>query len=760
MSYFRTLILATSLALTLGPVSAATVVTTLHSCLPTGTGPQSQPIVGSDGTLYGVTPGEGPYGSGTIYSISPGGVFKLLHSFSATDFTTGDNTDGGYPYCILTFSSDGQNLYGTTSFGGTSGNGTIFKMSINGTGFTTLHSLTLSEGTSLQSALTLSPSGTILYGTINGGGANNYGAIFKINTDGTGFTDIHDFTLSTDGGSPNNGVTLNSSGTMLYGTTEQGGSNGDGTVFKMGTDGTGFTVLHTFSTPNGNGDNSDGANPYCIPVLSSDGLTLYGTANGAGANGSGTIWKIGTGGTGFTTLRSFTNATDGSSPYGSLLLSGSTLYGTTVGGGLNGAGAGTVWSISTSGSSFSVLHALTSTTDGANPYCGVSLSGTTLYGATAAAGGGLSAGSLFKVSTTGTNFTVVKNFYDDMAFPQAPLLPLSQGGVTTLFGVGLRGGVGTGMLVGMNTSGSLSLADTNISGSFLCGGLTSDGNPTSTATLYGVSEYDPSDAAGGTLFSSSTAGVSGSTLNQTPGTTGAYSIAGLTRIGTNYYGVAMGGGTNSKGTIFQANYAGFTVSALHTFNTTDGAYPCGTLVANAGGTVLYGTTLQGGTHAKGTVFSYVISSNTLTTLYSFNTTDGAYPECGLALVGTTLYGTTTSGGIHGVGTLFKVSTTGTGFTDLHDFNTTDGRSPIAGPTAGSNGTLYGTTVYGGVHGVGSLYSFNPTGSVFTSLYSFSGLDGSVAVSPLVEDPNLHGTFYGTTQYGGSANLGAVYSLIP
>jgi uncharacterized repeat protein (TIGR03803 family) len=140
----------------------------------------------------------------------------------------------------------------------------------------------------------------------------------------------------------------------LYGTAYYGGSFGYGTVFKVNTDGSGFVNLHNFTRvfPHGNTfTNSDGTLPYAGLVLS--GNTLYGTASAGGSFGGpsalgsfgvGTVFAVNTDGTGFTNLHSFDPGSDGKFPFGGLVLSGNTLYGTASGGG--SSGNGTVFSLS------------------------------------------------------------------------------------------------------------------------------------------------------------------------------------------------------------------------------------------------------------------------------------------------------------------------------------------------------------------------------------------------------------------------------
>jgi len=199
--------------------------------------------------------------------------------------------------------------------------------------FTTLHSFTAasaypytnSDGATPEAGLVLS--GNTLYGTAFSGGSVGYGAVFKVNPDGTGFTNLHSFTRGSDGAYPLAGLIL--SGNTLYGTAKIGGSSDQGTVFAVNTDGTGFTTLHSFT------GGSDGAAPFAGLILS--GNTLYGTTEDGG-NGYGTVFKVNTDGTGFTNLYSFNGGSDGYRTVAGLILSGNTLYGTTEYGGSSGAG--------------------------------------------------------------------------------------------------------------------------------------------------------------------------------------------------------------------------------------------------------------------------------------------------------------------------------------------------------------------------------------------------------------------------------------
>jgi len=205
-------------------------------------------------------------------------------------------------------------------------------------------------------------SSNILYGTTYRGGVPGNGTIFSINTDGTGFTNLYIFTGASDGANPIDAGGLVLSGNALYGTTEFGTTNDspmdNGRVFKINLDGSGFNTLHMFT------GGSDGSYPRAGLVVAGD--TIFGAAvqgangfNGGFNGGAGTIFKLSTHGSNFTTLYSFTGGSDGAYPSCWLILSGNTLYGTASAGGIYppcSFGNGTIFAINTDGMGFTSLH--------------------------------------------------------------------------------------------------------------------------------------------------------------------------------------------------------------------------------------------------------------------------------------------------------------------------------------------------------------------------------------------------------------------
>lgn len=405
-----------------------TIFTTLHSFTPPSWDPSSgvyindgaNPVGGlitnsSGNILYGTTFFGGNSDAGTVFAVNIDGKgLTNLYRFSATGIDSSGyyatNGDGASPRGSLLLSGD--TLYGIATVGGNAGAGTVFAVNIDGTRFTNLHSFTATstnssgvhtngDGAFPYAGLTLS--GNTLYGTANQGGSSGAGTVFAINTDGTGFTNLHSFAAAgydsfgaytnDDGANPYAELIL--SGSTIYGTTDQGGTSGGGTVFAMKIDGADFTNLHNFLSDrynfSGGYTNDGGAYPQAPLILS--GEILYGTTYRGGNVGYGTVFAINTDGTGFTNLHSFAGY-DGSYPVAGLTLSSNGLFGTAYFGG--SLGNGTVFVVNTDGTGFTTLHNFTRGDDGANPSAQLLLSGNTLYG-TAIHGGGSAMGTVFSL---------------------------------------------------------------------------------------------------------------------------------------------------------------------------------------------------------------------------------------------------------------------------------------------------------------------------------------------------------------------------
>jgi uncharacterized repeat protein (TIGR03803 family) len=708
---------------------------------------------GADGALYGTASGGGSEGSGTVFKMNPDGSgFTVLANF--VYFTTGAN-----PHCRLVQGPDGT-LYGTASAGGSHDYGTIFKLAPDGTGFQSIVNFDeFSLGGVPLAGLVLGSDG-LLYGTASEGSLG-HGTVFRLNTDGSGFLVLKSFSLAQNGGDVHGELIQGTDG-ALYGTASQGGSGGNGTVFKLNTNGSGFTVLKSLAFNAA----TTGAIPEAGLVQGTDGA-LYGTTSAGGLNGYGTVYKLNTNGTGFLLIKNFDNATSGGYPYGALSQgSDGALYGTATEGG--SGDRGTVFKLNPNGTGFAVLENLDGATTGGYPLS-VLVQGTggVLYGAAVLGGGGGGGGTVFSLSSGGTGFAVLKPFpvWPNIPGGGQPEAGLIQGTDGALYGTTAFGGsTDGGTVFKLNPDGSgftalASLAD-NTSGSLSTAPLVqgTDG------TLYGTANRGGSSGFYGTVFSLDPHGGSLTVLQDFDGvTTGGSPYAGLI-LGADglLYGTTSVGGSLGYGTVFSLaqHGGGFTV-LLNLDNYTTGGTPSYDGLVQGSDGVLYGTAYRGGTMGYGTVFKLNPDGSGFEVLLAFDgATTGGQPFGGLMLgADGALYGTTSSGGSGGQGTVFKLNRDGSGFMVVQNFDgATTGSRPFAGLVQGSDGTLYGTTSEGGSGSSGTVFQVNPDGSGFEVLQSFdASTNGGHPLGRLIWGTD--GNLYGTTWNGGDTGFGTVYRLV-
>jgi uncharacterized repeat protein (TIGR03803 family) len=351
--------------------------------------------------LYGMIGIGGSGHAGTIFRVkTDGSGYAVLHAF----VNDGTHSDGAYPMGSLT--RVGTYLYGMTQSGGVAGpgglvsnNGTVFRIHTDGSGFEVLHGFTGSQlagsndGATPYGAVTVSE--MTIYGMTRFGGTGGGGTIFRVDADGGGFSLLHSFTGgANDGIDPQGSLTL--VGSKLYGMTTGGGINDEGTIFGINTDGSGFGLLYGF----GPSDSGGAMEPTGGNGLTFVGGKLYGMTYWGGEDQNGTVFRINADGTGFELLHKF-DPLEGGAPYGSLALAGSQLYGTTTG---FFTSAGTVFSMNLDGSAFTVIHAFGSTAGDGFYATGdpvLSDNGLTFYGMTLF-GGSHGNGAIFSFAASGS----------------------------------------------------------------------------------------------------------------------------------------------------------------------------------------------------------------------------------------------------------------------------------------------------------------------------------------------------------------------
>ena len=390
--------------------------------VPDGAYPSGRLLVGLDGAIYGANTQGGTNDHGTLFKVNPNGTgFTVLKQLDSP--VTGKNPFGG-----MVQGPDGT-IYGTTAGGGTQG-GTVFKIQPDGTGFTVLQQLIYNpHGNGTRASLLLN--GTVLYGaTYTGGTAGDFGgAVFKLNTNGTGFTVLKSFSYGVHGGNIQTGLSQGSDG-VLYGAAPNGGPNSGGTVFKLNPDGTGFTVLRSFV-------NADGINPSG-PVVGNDGA-LYGVTEYGGTENLGTLYKMNTDGTSFTVLRNFTWGTGGNSRGGLTKRSDGKFFGVTTSGAPSGQAV--VYSVGADGSGYTVESILTPAIHGQHPQDTVALGADgTIYGAGYTAGA-LNFGAVFSQAPAPTGKVLSFDGTNDYVRSTNPAgLPTGNSDHTVEFWVNYTGG--------------------------------------------------------------------------------------------------------------------------------------------------------------------------------------------------------------------------------------------------------------------------------------------------------------------------------
>jgi len=375
-----------------------------------GSQPDTRPVLGPNHSVYGMTYTGGINGNGVIYRFDlQSRQYTVLHTFGALD-ASGANEDGANPGVALTRGPDDV-FYGMASFGGTSGNGTIFKISASGD-FTVLHAFSAvdanyhnEDGANPLRTVVIGTDGN-LYGTTRLGGLNTCGpnlsgcGVAWVMTPWGSFSVLHQFQV-TEGHAAS---LLQARDGFFYGCAVWPfAAAGSGTLFRMAPSGGHFEILHRFSVVDVNGANSDGADCYEPLVETHPGVFFASTTYG-GANGNGVVFRY-SAEKGLEIVHAFSasNAagqnSDGANPLARLTRGeDGALYSTASFGGANGNGV--IYRIRPNGS-FKVLHTFSaanpitgSNLDGVEPDFGVLVDGDSLIGMADYGGNGSVAGAI------------------------------------------------------------------------------------------------------------------------------------------------------------------------------------------------------------------------------------------------------------------------------------------------------------------------------------------------------------------------------
>ena len=474
----------------------------------------------------------------------------------------------------------------------------MFEVAGGSGSITTLASFDGANGEDPEAGLIEDSSGN-LFGTTESGGASGDGTVFEVAAGGASITTLASF-LGSNGQSPQAGLVEDSSGN-LFGTTAGGGPSFNGTVFEVVAGSGNITTLASFIGV------INGATPRAELVEDSSGNLFGTTFSGVGANAQGTLFELVAGSRSITTLASF-NGTNGDGPEGGLVEDSSgNLFGTTGSGGASGDG--TVFEVTAGSGTVTILTSFDGA-DGANPVGGVVEDNSGNLFGTTESGGASGAGTVFELAAGSGSITILSSFNGSNGQnPHAGLIENSGGNLfgTTFSGTGTANGVGTVFEVAAGSGSITSLASFN--------GANGDG------PVAGLVED-----SSGNLF-------------------------GTTEVG----GVEDGGlGGLRAGTVFELAAGSDSIETLGLFNHTNGQNPTAGLVEDNRGN-LFGTTELGGADGIGNVFELTAGTGNITTLASFNGTNGEEPVAGLVKdINGDLFGTTEGGGTSDNGTVSKL----------------------------------------------------------------------------------------------------------
>ncbi len=655
--------------------------------------PQNGLIIGSDGKLYGTILAGGNPSNGIVYSIRPDGSdYKVLHNFQFTD--------GNWPYGKLLEASNGY-LYGMTYSGGANHAGVIFRLKKDGTDFTLLYEFPGNgvNGFHPLGGLIQALDGDLYGMTMEGG--NSHGNLFKIKLDGTGFTNLMNFNATTTGSYPR-GDLLQGPDQFLYGLTYRGGSANMGVLFKVKTDGTGYTKLIEFNGL------SNGSYPGTRLLLANNGK-LYGVTQFGGTNDLGVLFSVNTNGSNFLKLIEFDGSVRGSQGLGGLIqASDGHIYGMTNQGG--SANMGLVFRVAPNGTGFTKIADFNGQ-NGANPAFGslVEFQAGMFVGATSK-GGPSDTGVIFSLSSSGI-FNWLKIFPQDEGLIES-LIPDPSG--NNLFGVTSIGG----------SSGNGGIFKTDGTGSNYSSIHSITGNSTFVGNVYPMSDNS--------IWGIGREGVVAFT----------YHIFKMNNDGSGFqriieftnslsqgvrpmnlieapdgwvYGTTHTGGQSNNGILFKMKLDGTGFTKLVDIpGGLQGSRPTANLIIHPNGN-LYGLTLDA-------VFEYDKNGN-YKAIHRFATETGTGPRKLIILNNGSLGILAASGGSQNNGCILSISTDGGDYEKLVDFSPSAGNTPVD-LIQTVDGLLIGSMERGGQFGEGFLYQTLIDGSSFSKIIEFKGTDGS------------------------------------
>jgi uncharacterized repeat protein (TIGR03803 family) len=648
--------------------------------------------------IWGVNP-QGVNGFGSIYTLPTGSTgISAQYTFSGSV--------GASPQYANLIEGPGGRLFGMTSAGGANNGGVIFEYDTATNNFMKRVDLSSANGITPNGSLLLASNGK-LYGMTRLGGANNLGVIFEYDNSTKTYTKKVDFT-GTSGvamGAQPYGSLIEVAPGKLYGMTRFGGVGNLGVIFEYDFSTNTYTKKVDFT---GNTGSFQGSAPYGRLVKATNG-NLYGVTFQGGSSNSGVLFEYDYSNDVYTKKVDLVSGTTGSNPSSSLLLFGTSLYGTSLIGGAGSPAAGVVFKYDYGTDTYTKLIDLSGGVgNGANPSGDLfAASNGKLYGTTRL-GGSNNAGAIFEIDLTGPTYTKKIDLASNATVGGQPFGALLQVSTGKMYGFTTNGGaLGVGVIFQYNigTNTYTKKVDLNLS-------------------------------------------------------EGVYPNGHLIQAANGkFYGMTNVGGSANLGVVYEYNKATQTYTKKVDLTTTLGSSPYGSLLEASNGK-LYGLTSAGGASALGTLFEYDASTNTLTKRVDMSAANGSAPYGSLTQLSSTgkLYGLTKQGGANGLGVIFEFNPTGNVYTKKFDMLAASGYSAYGSLVESSN-KLYGMASLGGANGFGVIFEYDPATNTYTKKIDLTGTSGlaqgSQPFGSLVQTATV-GVLYGMTKMGGANDLGVIF----
>ena len=635
-----------------------------------------------------------------------------------------------------------QQLYALTSSGG-KGFGALISLPVGGN--TLSYSIPLDGASGYAPAnthCTEAPNGK-LYGTTVNGGLNGQGVIFEYDPANSLYTEVYHFAVLDGSGAV--GSFLLASNGKLYGTAFSGGIYNGGTLFEFDYTTYAFVKLHDFNTSSiyfpALGELTEHAPGVFI------GVTQFG-----GSSNAGGIFEFDLN-TNTYTVKTNIDQTTGLYGIGSLVKAGNNLYySSTMQGGLNGLGV--LYSYDYLTNTITKVYDCDFVGGGS---CVASLlhEAGKLYGVTAT-GGANNGGAIFEFAYNSNTYSKLYDFAGITGYSPfgCPLIKASNG---LLYGTANQGGPGgSGVLysfqLGSNTY-TMEMDMPLVTGVAPSGGVIEASN----GKMYGLTTGGGKSTFGCLYEYDYNLDLGISKVDFRYAINGSYPFAGMVKAPNNkLYGCCTFNGANDGGTLFEFDPLTQAFVKKFDFGGVQGMLPHNTMILASDGN-LYGTAHIGGANSAGVIYRYDYINDVYSKLYDFPAGSNA-PGNLIEGPGGMLYGTTWYGGANGFGMLYQFDFVNNILTSLHDFAGPDGSYSFGHPTLVGTDRLFGLTESGGLNGNGILYEYNLTTNTFVIHHHFNGTDGNACRGSLIEASN--GKLYATGDSGGANGYGTIFEFDP